>query len=156
MSGSQKAIRIISIIMIVVAGLSLLLCGLLWILSFMYMVSGESEISDLDPEYTQMGLGILLILAGIGTFGSLINLGLGIFGCAVARNKKMVSGLFRKLCMVVAVISLAATIALVVTGAIELPGALGLPLELIIMVVLVLMTGNVKHDLEEEAAWRSE
>lgn len=158
MSGSQRAIRIISIIMIVIAGLSLILCGLLWALTLMFVASNASEVtagmSDIDLEYMELGLGALLILAGVGTLGSLINLGMGIFGCVVARNKRMVSGLFRKLCIVIAALSLAATIGLVVTGAIEFPGALGIPLELIIMVVLVLMTGNVQRELKAETEWR--
>lgn len=155
-SGSQKVIRVICIIMIVIAGLSLVLCGLLWTLGLMYAGTGFSGAEESDIENLQLGFSVLLILAAAGTFGSMFNLFIGIYGCVAAGNPRMVSGLFRILCMIAMVVSLLLSIVLAVTGAIEFPGALGIPLEFIIMAVLTLMAGNVKSALDEEAEWRSE
>lgn len=93
MTGSQKAIKVISIILIIVSVIAILV-GLITMMGGMAVIGAGSQVTEADQEFYATGAGLLLFL-GLGSLISgIIDLIIGIFGLRGAKDPSKIKPFF--------------------------------------------------------------
>ena len=93
MTGSQKAIKVLSILLIIISVLAILI-GLVTMAGGMAVVGAGSQVAEADQEFYATGAGLLLFL-GVGSLISgVIDLIIGIFGVRGAKDPHKIKPFF--------------------------------------------------------------
>lgn len=142
-SMSQKVLKVISIIMIVVGAIAI-------VISAMMLVGGIAAVNygtvpDVSPEDAEtvtvvaIGLGIMGIISGI------VNVVIGIFGVRGANNPQKI-GVFFVLCIVGLVLMAINTVYQFATGAVDSSGVISAFLGYVCPVIVTMLAHNVKKE----------
>ena len=93
MTGSQKAIKIISIILIVV-GIVALIAGLITFAGGMALVGAGAEASSIDQQFYVSSAGLFFVLGAGALISGVIDLLIGIFGLRGAKDPRKIGPFF--------------------------------------------------------------
>lgn len=136
MSGSQKALKIISILMIVWAIFTILLGALLAAGSAVPGMSAES----IDLEGSTMDMATAAVALGVGIIvGGVINLIIALFGLRGARNPHKV-GAFFVLCVIGLILGIVGLVMNIMQGTFQWTSIVGM----VLLIVCTLLASNVK------------
>lgn len=142
MSGSQKAIKVISIITIVMAVICFLVGLTTCVGAGALIGAGADATADAQSVYTT-GAGLFLVLAGGAIFSGIIDLVVGILGLRGAKNPAKIMPFFviAIIGAVFAVINLAGEIMGLGSDSSSIASAV---VQLVLMVVCVVLANNVR------------
>ena len=142
MTGSQKAIKVLSIIVIVVAILSIL-AGIITFTGGMANVMAGADASTAEQQQLALGAGLLFVLAGGAIVSGVIDLVVGLLGLRGAKdpNKIMPFFVIAIIGAVFAVLNLVGCLASGQAGGTDIASAV---VQLVLMVVCVVLANNVR------------
>ncbi len=142
MTGSQKAIKVISIIVIVVAVLSIV-AGLVTCAGGAAGVMAGADAPADEQEQLALGAGLLFVLAGGALIGGVIDLVVGLLGLRGAKDPGKIMPFFviAVIGAVFAVLNLAGCFT---SGQIDGASIASAAVQLVLMVVCVVLANNVR------------
>ena len=105
MTGSQKAIKIISIILIVV-GIVALIAGLITFAGGMALVGAGAEASSIDQQFYVSSAGLFFVLGAGALISGVIDLLIGIFGLRGAKDPRKIGPFFSIIGLVLSILNL--------------------------------------------------
>lgn len=145
MTGSQKALKVISIIVIVLAVLCILAGAALLIPNIAYVNADFPNVEGADRATVAVGAAIMLVISAALVVSGVIDLIVGILGLCGAKDPKRIGGFFAiaVIGLVIAAINLAITL---FSGQQLDFSTLSAPIaQLVVMLVCVILANNIRH-----------
>lgn len=144
MSGSQKALKVISIIVIVLAIICIVGGVLLLLPNLAYVDADFPNVEGSDRALVAAGAAMMIALTVILILSGVIDLIVGILGLRGAKDPKRIGAFFviAVIGLILAVVNLAITVA---TGQTD-PGSLSAPIaQMVVMLVCVILANNIRN-----------
>ena len=142
MTGSQKAIKVLSIIVIVVAILSIV-AGLVTCAGGAAGVMAGADASAVEQEQLALGAGVLFVLAGGALVSGIIDLIVGLLGLRGAKDPNKIMPFF-VIAIIGAVFAVLNLIGCFTSGQLDGTSIASAVVQLALMVVCVILANNVR------------
>lgn len=145
MTGSQKALKVISIIVIILAVLCIIAGALLLIPNLAYVQAGFPNVEGADQATVAAGAAIVLLIAAFILVSGIIDLIVGILGLRGAKDPKKIGGFFA--IAVIGLILAAINLAITLFSGQQLDFAtLSAPIaQLVVMLVCMILANNIRN-----------
>lgn len=145
MTGAQKALKVISIIVIILAVLCIIAGALLLIPNLAYVEAGFPNVEGADQVTVAAGAAIVLLIAAFILVSGVIDLIVGILGLRGAKDPKKIGGFFA--IAVIGLILAAINLAITLFSGQQLDFAtLSAPIaQLVVMLICVILANNVRN-----------
>lgn len=142
MTGSQKAIKVLSIIVIVVAILSIV-AGLVTCAGGAAGVMAGADASAAEQQQLALGAGVLFVLAGGALVSGVIDLIVGLLGLRGAKDPNKIMPFF-VIAIIGAVFAVLNLIGCFTSGQLDGTSIASAVVQLALMVVCVILANNVR------------
>lgn len=142
MTGSQKAIKVLSIIVVIVGVLAIAL-GLVSCLGGVAGVAGGGDATASEQEALALGAGMLFFLGGAAVVSGVIDLIVGLLGLRGAKNPEKIMPFF-VIAIIGAVFAVVNLIGCFTSGQLDSSNIASAVVQLVLMVVCVVLANNVR------------
>lgn len=145
MTGSQKALKVISVIVIILAVLCVLAGVALLIPNIAYVEADFPNVEGADRATVAAGAALMLVISAVLIVSGVIDLIVGILGLRGAKDPKRICGFFAL--AVIGLIIAAINLAFTVFASEQLDFAtLSAPIaQLVVMLICVILANNVRN-----------
>lgn len=145
MTGSQKALKVISIIVIILAVLCIIAGALLLIPNLAYVEAGFPNVEGTDQLTVAAGTAFVLLIGAFILVSGVIDLIVGILGLRGAKDPKKIGGFFA--IAVIGLILAAINLAITLFSGQQLDfAALSAPIaQIVVMLICVILANNVRN-----------
>lgn len=149
MSGSQKAIKVISIIAIIIAIITIVISAPTFGITYAFVndPSGLSSLNGFDEAYASMGAALVLAVAALAVVSGILSLLVGIFGLRGANDPMKILPFFAFAIIgfVCSIIGLIVTLVVAAaSGTFDMQSIISSVVQVVVMLVCVMLANNVR------------